>query len=124
MKLSNLSSAQLNQIARLIAKKETLLSRLAKIDADLAKFDGSPVAAVVASAKAPAVARKSRKGGVKLKDSILKALAAAGAKGVKVGDLAKKLGVKPGNVFSWFYTTGKKNSSIKKVGEARYALTK
>lgn len=123
MKLSNLSSAQLNQIARLIAKKETLLSRLAKIDAELAKFDGSPVAAVAASAKSPA-ARKSRKGGVKLKDSILKALTAAGAKGVKVGDLAKKLGVKPGNVFSWFYTTGKKNSAIKKVGEARYALTK
>lgn len=125
MKLSNLSSAQLNQIARLIAKKETLLSRLVKIDAELAKFEGSPLVSVksVKASVAP-VARKARKGGVKLKDSILKALAAAGAKGVKVGDLAKKLGVKPGNVFSWFYTTGKKNSAIKKVGEARYALTK
>lgn len=122
MKLSNLSSAQLNQIARLIAKKETLLTRLVKIDAELAKFEGGPLA-VAASVKA-AGTRKARKGGVKLKDSILKALAAAGAKGVKVGDLAKKLGVKPGNVFSWFYTTGKKNSAIKKVGEARYALTK
>ncbi len=122
MKLSNLSSAQLNQIARLIAKKETLLTRLVKIDAELAKFEGGPLAAVT-SAKVTGV-RKARKGGVKLKDSILKALAAAGAKGVKVGDLAKKLGVKPGNVFSWFYTTGKKNSAIKKVGEARYALTK
>lgn len=122
MKLSNLSSAQLNQIARLIAKKETLLTRLVKIDAELAKFEGSPLA-VAASVKATGT-RKARKGGVKLKDSILKALAAAGAKGVKVGDLAKKLGVKPGNVFSWFYTTGKKNNAIKKVGEARYALTK
>lgn len=125
MKLSNLSSAQLNQIARLIAKKETLLTRLLKIDAELAKFEGGPLVSVksVKASVAP-VARKARKGGVKLKDSILKALAAAGAKGVKVGDLAKKLGVKPGNVFSWFYTTGKKNSAIKKVGEARYALTK
>ena len=99
-----------------------------KIDAQLAKFERSPAASssVAKSAPAPAaaVARKSRKGGVKLKDSILKALAAAGAKGVKVGDLSKKLGVKPGNIFSWFYTTGKKNSAIKKVGEARYALTK
>ncbi|PAW77411.1 MAG: hypothetical protein B9S32_11730 [Verrucomicrobia bacterium Tous-C9LFEB] len=125
MKLSNLSSAQLNQITRLIAKKETLLTRLLKIDAELAKFEGGPLVSVksVKASVAP-VARKARKGGVKLKDSILKALAAAGAKGVKVGDLAKKLGVKPGNVFSWFYTTGKKNSAIKKVGEARYALTK
>lgn len=124
MKLSNLSSAQLNQITRLISKKETLLGRIAKIDAQLAKFDGSPLAIAAVSSKAPAAARKSRKGGVKLKDAILKALTAAGAKGVKVGDLAKKLGVKPGNVFSWFYTTGKKNTAIKKVGEARYALTK
>lgn len=127
MKFSTLSSAQLNLITRLIAKKETLLARIEKIDAQLAKFEGSPAASssVAKSAPAPAaVARKSRKGGVKLKDSILKALAAAGAKGVKVGDLSKKLGVKPGNIFSWFYTTGKKNSSIKKVGEARYALTK
>lgn len=124
MKLTSLSSAQLNQISRLISKKETLLGRIAKIDAELAKFDGAPVAVVsAASPKAPA-GRKSRKGGVKLKDAVLKALAAAGSKGVKVGDLAKKLGVKPGNVFSWFYTTGKKNSAIKKVGEARYALVK
>jgi hypothetical protein len=39
-----------------------------------------------------------------------------------VKELAAKLKVKPNNVFSWFYTTGKKVSGIKKVGEARYAL--
>lgn len=125
MKLSTLSSTQLNQIARLISKKETLLNRIAVIDSQLAKLEGAPVAAVktgkVAKAK---VGRKKGKRSTKLKDSVLKLLTAAGAKGVKVSDIAKQLGVKPGNVFSWFYTTGKKNKSIKKVGEARYALTK
>jgi len=38
-----------------------------------------------------------------------------------VKELAAKLKVKPGNIFSWFYTTGKKISGIKKVGEAKYA---
>jgi hypothetical protein len=31
--------------------------------------------------------------------------------------------VKPGNVFSWFYTTGKKIKGISKVGEAKYAYS-
>ncbi len=125
MKLSTLSSTQLNQIARLISKKETLLTRVAAIDSQLAKLEGAPLAAVkvgkVAKAK---VGRKKGKRSTKLKDSIHKLLVASGAKGVKVSDIAKQLGVKPGNVFSWFYTTGKKNKAIKKVGEARYALTK
>ncbi len=127
MKLSNLSSAQLNQIARLISKKETLLSKVAVIDGQLSKYEGiTPVVApATAKASAPVATRKGRKRNPgKLKNNILEALASAGVKGVKVGDLAAKLGVKPGNIFSWFYTTGKKNKSIKKVGEARYALVK
>jgi len=39
-----------------------------------------------------------------------------------VKDLAAKLNVKPGNIFSWFYTTGRKIKGITKVGAARYAL--
>jgi len=61
--------------------------------------------------------------GKRLKAPLLKALAAAGPSGIKVKDLAAKLKVKPGNIFSWFYTTGKKISGIKKVGEAKYAYT-
>ena len=61
--------------------------------------------------------------GKRLKEPLLKALKAAGATGATVKDLAEKLKVKPGNIFSWFYTTGKKISGIKKVGEAKYAYT-
>ena len=34
---------------------------------------------------------------------------------------AEKLKVKPGNLFAWFYTTGKKVAGVIKVGEAKYA---
>jgi hypothetical protein len=133
MTIRNLTSAQFNKIARLISKKETLLARLAVIDRQLSKFEGgetevvseAPIAKSKSEGPAVAVKRRGRKRSIgKLKINILKVLQTVGPKGAKVGDIAKKLGVKPGNVFSWFYTTGKKNASIKKVGEARYALAK
>jgi hypothetical protein len=58
-----------------------------------------------------------------LKDSLLKELEAAGSGGLTVKELSAKLKVKPGNVFSWFYTTGKKIKGIKKVGEAKYSYS-
>ena len=58
-----------------------------------------------------------------MKEPLLKALKAAGSSGITVKDLAAKLKVKPGNIFSWFYTTGKKIKGISKVGEAKYALS-
>ena len=54
---------------------------------------------------------------------MLKALKAAGSSGITVRDLSAKLKVKPGNIFSWFYTTGKKIKAIRKVGEAKYAYS-
>ncbi len=65
---------------------------------------------------------KTGKRGKRLKLPLLKALKQAGASGITVKELAAKLKVKPNNVFSWFYTTGKKVKGITKVGEARYAF--
>jgi hypothetical protein len=57
-----------------------------------------------------------------LASRILAALKSAGKEGLKVRQLADKLGVKYKNLFIWFATTGKKNKAIKKVGEAHYRL--
>jgi len=57
-----------------------------------------------------------------LASRILSTLKSAGKEGLKVRELADKLGVKYKNLFIWFATTGKKNKSIKKVGEAHYRL--
>ena len=54
--------------------------------------------------------------------AIIENLKAAGAKGVKIGDLADKLGAKYKNVYIWFATTGKKNTSIKRIAPATYRL--
>jgi hypothetical protein len=53
---------------------------------------------------------------------ILEALKTASKSGMKLRDLAEKLGTKYGNLSVWFATTGKKNKAIKKIGEAHYRL--
>ena len=132
MSLSTLSSAQLAHLIALVKEKETLSIKLEKVTAEIVALEtgksapkkrgrkpgrpaGSKNKVVVAKADGKA------KRGKRLKAPLLKALTAAGASGITVKELAAKLKVKPGNIFSWFYTTGKKISGIKKVSEAKYA---
>ena len=56
-----------------------------------------------------------------LKGRIIRALRAAGGKGVTVTDLAAKLGKSYGNISVWFHTTGKGVKEIKKVAPGRFA---
>jgi hypothetical protein len=127
MSLSNLSSAQLAHLIGLIREKESLLEKVVKIDAELTALETGKAAPKKRGRKPGrppgSVSKTGRKGrrGKRLKEPLLKALSAAGAAGITVKDLAAHLKVKPGNIFSWFYTTGKKVKGIKKVGEAKYA---
>ena len=128
MSLSTLSSAQLARLIGLVKEKEALQAKLDSIDAELTALESGKAAPKKRGRKpgrppgsgAKAVGRAGRKS-KRLKEPLLKALAAAGSSGIKVKDLAVALKVKPGNIFSWFYTTGKKIKGIKKVGEAKYA---
>jgi hypothetical protein len=54
--------------------------------------------------------------------SIMSELESAGSSGIKIPDLADKLGVKRKNLFIWFATTGRRNAQIKKIGESHYRL--
>jgi len=124
MSLSNLSSAQLAQLIGLIKEKEALQEKLEKVEAALQALESGESAGKKrgrppGSKGMATTGRKSKR----LKAPLLQALAAAGTSGITVKELATKLKVKPGNIFSWFYTTGKKISGIKKVGEAKYAYT-
>jgi hypothetical protein len=131
MALFNLSSSQLAHLIGLVKEKEILQSKLDHINAELHSLEtgkalpkkrgrkpGRPP-----GIKSKMIAGKTSKRGKRLKAPLLKALTAAGSSGITVKELAAKLKVKPGNIFSWFYTTGKKISGIKKVGEAKYAYT-
>jgi len=118
----------LAQLIGLIKEKEALQGKLEKVEAALQALESGKSAGKKRGRKpgrppgSKGIATTGRKS-KRLKAPLLKALAAAGASGITVKELATKLKVKPGNIFSWFYTTGKKINGIKKVGEAKYAYT-
>ena len=57
-----------------------------------------------------------------LKEQIMTALQAAGNAGVQVRELAEAIGTKAVNIHSWFHSTAKRDSSIKKVAAGHYRL--
>jgi hypothetical protein len=138
MNFSDLTTQTLKSLVKLTDKKEKLSKEIEKIEAQLGalftgkapkvsgKRRGRPAKkGVKASKKAPkaaAKAKRSPRGGLGKK--ILNALDSAGDAGVKVVELAKKIGVKGTNLHIWFATTGKKNPAIKKVGKGHYQLKK
>jgi hypothetical protein len=136
MALSNLSSAQLAHLIELVKEKKSLETKLEHVNAALTALEsgkavaskrgrkpGRPPGSKAVASKLKVASGGKAKRGKRLKAPLLKVLSAAGASGITVKELATKLKVKPGNIFSWFYTTGKKISGIKKVGEAKYAYT-
>jgi hypothetical protein len=137
MSLTNISSESLKGLIKLTKRKEGLLAEIGKIESQLAalvagkpsrsaskgKRGGRPAKKTGRSVKAGKPARKSTRGSRGgLKNRILSALKAAGDAGVKVTDLAKKIGVKNTNVHVWFSTTGKKHPEIRKVGRGHFKL--
>jgi hypothetical protein len=131
MSLANLSSGQLARLIELVKHKEQLQSQLTDIDAEIEALEsgtsvpkkrGRKPGRPSGSSAAPTPTKRKRRG-KRLKDSLLKELEDAGSGGITVKELAEKLGVKSGNIFSWFYTTGKKIKGIKKVGEAKYSYS-
>ena len=133
MSLSTLSSAQLAHLISLVKEKEVLQAKLDSVNAELQALESGkpapkkrgrkPGRPPGSKAKIVVGKVKTSKRGKRLKEPLLKALKAAGSSGVTVKELSAKLKVKPGNIFSWFYTTGKKIKGISKVGEAKYALS-
>ncbi len=115
----------------LVKEKESIQAKLDHINAELLALETGGAAPKKrgrkpgrpAGVKTKVAKVKKSKRGKRLKEPLLKVLSAAGASGVTVKELAAKLKVKPGNIFSWFYTTGKKIKGINKVGEAKYAYS-
>jgi hypothetical protein len=64
--------------------------------------------------------RKGKRGQVGA--NILEVLKNAGKGGIKLRDLAEKLGTKYQNLSVWFATTGKKNKAIKKMAPGHYRM--
>jgi len=137
MDISLINSQSLLRLLSLTERKEELLNLIEELDAaiiqtlkggvSVIEISSSPampalkrVAAVKAAVK-PAKAKKA-KGGKSggIKERILALLEAAGSEGLRVKDIAARLGSKPANISVWFSTTGKKLTT--KVEPGRYAV--
>lgn len=118
--LSNLKSADLKRLSRLLAQKEILVKKLQAINATLDQLDGEARAGSPSGGRGRGSRKGTRRG--QLKESILAALKAAGARGHTLAELATKLHAKPNNLYAWFYTTGKKVAGLKKSKDGRYHL--
>jgi hypothetical protein len=117
MALTDLSSAQLERLVRLIEEKETLQAELKRVNQSLDALEKGETSD---GSKPPRQVRKSRRHS-RLKEALLKSLQSAGKAGLTVKELADTLKAKPSSVSVWFYTTGKKVKGIKKVGKGKYA---
>jgi hypothetical protein len=136
MTLTTLTSKDLARLQRLIERKETLSQQIAEINSELESMDGGGSASAPTTITAtpsrkqakvkPAIGRprkdKAGKAGHgQLKERVTAELMSAGDEGLKVKDLAAKLGAKYSNVSAFFQTTGKKMKEIKKLGRGQYA---
>jgi len=131
MDIRHLTSDTLRSLLSITSKKEQLIKAVADIETEIAKAVKWPITSVAdaVSHSRPAKRKKTRKakasrskatksGG--LKERILALLHDAGNQGLKVKEIAEKLGAKPGNISVWFSTTGKKLA--KKIEPGRYAV--
>ena len=117
MDFSHITSQSLRRILNLTERKDQLVQLVAELETEISKVLSGVAGTVTkvpektAAAKRPAkkkkpAARKGKSGG--LKEKILAALEGAGTGGLKVKEIAEKVGSPSANVSVWFSTTGKK----------------
>ncbi len=128
MDLSHITSQSLRRVLNLTERKDQLIALITEIETEISKaLSGAVAPAAKAPAKKAAPARKAKKrsssrkaksGG--LKEKILAVLDGAGSGGLKVKEIAAKVGSPAANVSVWFSTTGKKLTQ--KLEPGRYAV--
>ncbi len=119
MPISDLSSAQIKNLLRLLREKESLQTKLARVKSALAKLDGNATKPNLKGSRKP-----NRRTGTTIKDSILEVLAQAGPGGLSVKEIATQASANAGSVSVWIYTSGKKISGLKKIAPGRYVYQK
>jgi len=127
MNLSHITSQSLRRILKLAVRKDQLVKLVAELETEISKvFSGAVAPSAKRPAKKTAPARRAGKRSSRkaksgaLKARILSLLESAGARGLKVKEIAEKLGAPAGNISVWFSTTGKKLT--RKVEPGRYAV--
>ena len=131
--LRNIPSAILRKLVVLSERKEALMARVQDIEHEMLRVQRRVEAAEGRDDKTaqltitrPGVRkmRRQQTGRGELKEKIISALRAAGKRGITIADLSRKLRVKRANLYVWFNGTGRKVRAIKKIGPAKYRLSK
>ena len=130
-----MNSDVLREMLELSERKETLIKELRPIEGQLLSIFSSKAGTLatplkskkvkVVASKTPAplkIANDDSSKRPSMKKAIFAALAEAGSLGIKVTDLAKKMGVKPANVHTWFSTNIKKFTEIERLGAGHFRM--
>lgn len=127
MKLKQLTSADIKELAKLVQEKEALQRKVSEIEQKIqnlwkvgSKVPGKRGVRTQITEKK----RGPEKGTIpgRLKSSIIEALKNSGSEGLTVKELSQQLGVKVNNLYCWFYTTGKKTPGIIKLSKGHYGF--
>jgi len=134
MNITNLTTITLKKLLTLHERREALVAKVNQLDVEIAALTGSPATPAKPARKParPAANRKpsttatptkgkGRRAGRTAK-RIVKALKAAGPKGMTVKDLSAALKIKTQNLYVWFNSTGRTTPGIQKIGKATYAM--
>jgi hypothetical protein len=130
---TTIPSATLRQLVKLSQRKEALMAQIQEIDREMVRVQskfGVPsrnpaLRAPVTISRPrgrPTQGKRAKRGA--LKEKILRALRAAGRRGATIHELSDKLGVRNANLYVWFNGTGKNVPGLKKIGTAKYRLSR
>ena len=131
MDLSKININTLREMLKLSERKEELLKNLKELEKTIMLYtnvspsEPSPNQAAVkkkSRAKTSHNSSGQRASRGTMKTIILEALKEAGPAGIKIPDLAQKIGVKNANVHVWFSNTGKKLPEIERIGAGLFRI--
>jgi hypothetical protein len=135
MDLSKINISVLREMLKLSERKEELLKELKELEEQIISHVG------IFNSTAPSKIKRPQKKGSHstpqmnlsektgkrasrgtMKTMVLDALTEAGPAGIKVPDLAQKIGVKNANLHVWFSNTGKKLPEIERVSAGLFRI--
>jgi len=122
--LLDISSATLRKMVRLSERKEALMSQIQELDRQMialqepGSVESRPSVHFQRANRMKTGKPRTQRGA--LKEKIVGALRTAGARGMTIQEMSRKLKVKPANLYVWFNGTGRKTKGIKKAGPAKY----
>ena len=131
---TSIPSATLRQLVELSQRKEALMAQIQNIDRKMVRVQSkfgipsrnpalrAPVTVSRPTGRPSPPARRAKRGA--LKEKILRALRAAGSKGASIQELSGKLRVRTANLYVWFNGTGRNVPGLKKIGAAKYRLSR